>query len=74
MLHAGWGQATVLIGPQGFNRGGANSGYVIAYGQVIECMGCARDALRGGGRERANGEGGDEEWHVEGGWQVSVGG
>ena len=38
---AGWGQATVLIGPQGFKQGEANSGYVIAYGQVIQSMGCA---------------------------------
>ena len=63
---AGWGQATVFIGPQGFNRGEANSGYVTAYGLVIESMGCVRDTLRGGGRERANGEGREEEWHVEG--------
>ena len=54
----GWGQATVLIGPQGFNRGGANSSYVIAYGQVIESMGCAWDTLRGGGCEQADEEGG----------------
>ena len=35
---AGWGQATVLIRPQGFNRGEANSSYIVAYGQVIESM------------------------------------
>ena len=63
---AGWGQDTVLIGPQGFNRGEANSGYVIAYGQIIESMGCVQDMLRGGGCERANGECRDKEWHVEG--------
>ena len=63
---AGWGQATVLIGPQGFNWGEANSGYIIAYGQIIESMGCVWDMLCGGGCEQANGEGGDEEWHIEG--------
>ena len=41
---AGWGQATVIIGPQRFNRGEANSNYIIAYGQVIESMGCVQDA------------------------------
>ena len=36
---AGWGQATVLIGPQGFNQGEANSGYVIAYGKSSRAWG-----------------------------------
>ena len=36
---AGWGQATVLAGPQGFNRGEANSGYVIAYGKSSRVWG-----------------------------------
>ena len=66
MLQVGDKLLSSLIGPQGFNRGEANSGYVIAYGQVIESMGCERDTLRGGGHEWANREGGNEEWHVEG--------
>ena len=66
MLQVGGKLLSFLIGLQGFNRGEANSGYVIAYGQVIESMGCARDVLCGGGREQANGEGRDKEWHVEG--------
>ena len=66
MLQVGGKLLSFLIGLQGFNRGEANSGYVIAYGQVIESMGCAWNALCGGGREQANGEGGDEEWHIEG--------
>ena len=74
MLQVGGKLLSFLIGPQGFNQGEANSGYIIAYGQVIESMGCVRDTLCGGGHEWVNGEGRDEEWHIEGRWQVSIGG
>ena len=71
MLQVGGKLLSFLIGLQGFNWGEANSGYIIACGQVIESMGCVRDALRGGGHEQVNGEGGDEEWHVEGQGQTT---
>ena len=49
---AGWEQATILIGPQGFNRGEAHSGYVVAYGQAMESMDVCRTpyVVEGGNR------------------------